>query len=129
VISSLYATAESPLTDPDDLERVQPLDFDRDECEDTIWHQIYNIQTTPALNHKCKDGIGRGRMLTVIRIDPKNVVTVSIDHKKFHKNINLALLVFLYFLIFESEYFFLMSIIFLQFSYNFPTKLIFFLLA
>jgi hypothetical protein len=74
VISSLYATAESPLTDPDDLERVQPLDFDRDECEDTIWHQIYNIQTTPALNHKCKDGIGRGRMLTVIRIDPKNVI-------------------------------------------------------
>lgn len=69
VISSLYLSLESPdeVTD-----RIQPLDFDREDCEDHIWHLIHNIQSTPALNQKWKDTEGRTRLLTFLKIDPRN---------------------------------------------------------
>ena len=76
VISSLYLSLESPdeVTD-----RIQPLDFDREDCEDHIWHLIHNIQSTPALNQKWKDTEGRTRLLTFLKIDPKNVVSNLLD--------------------------------------------------
>lgn len=58
-------------------ERVQPLDFDREDCEDHVWHLVHNIQSTPALNQKWKDTEGRSRLLTFLKIDPKNVVSFS----------------------------------------------------
>ena len=72
VISSLYLSLESPdeVTD-----RIQPLDFDREDCEDHIWHLIHNIQSTPALNQKWKDTEGRTRLLTFLKIDPRNAVS------------------------------------------------------
>ena len=74
VISSLYLSLDSPEEDDN---RVQALDFDRDECEDRVWHLIHNIQSTPALNQKWKDSEGRSRLLTLLKVDPRNVVCFS----------------------------------------------------
>ena len=64
-------------------ERVQPLDFDREDCEDHVWHLIHNIQSTPALNQKWKDTECRSSLLTFLKIDPKNVVRWFFE-KKIH---------------------------------------------
>ena len=74
VISSLYLSLDSPEEDDN---RVQALDFDRDDCEDRVWHLIHNIQSTPALNQKWKDTEGRSRLLTLLKVDPRNVVRFS----------------------------------------------------
>lgn len=74
VISSLYLSLDSPEEDDD---RVQALDFDRDDCEDRVWHLVHNIQSTPALNQKWKDSEGRSRLLTLLKVDPRNVVCFS----------------------------------------------------
>ena len=82
VISSLYLSHENPGSDDMTAERVQPLDFDREDCEDHVWNLIHNIQSTPALNQKWKDTECRSSLLTFLKIDPKNVVRWVLERKK-----------------------------------------------
>ena len=72
VISSLYSALESP---EEIFEKVIPMDFSKEDCDENVWLQIHNIQSTPALNLKWKETQTRQRLLTFLNIDPKNVVS------------------------------------------------------
>ena len=73
VISNLYVSLESP--EDASLERVQPLDFVKEECEDAVWIQIHSVSNTPALNQKWKETVTRHRLLDYLKVDPNNVVS------------------------------------------------------
>jgi len=73
VISNLYVRS---LESPDDasLDRVQSLDFAKEECEDAIWIQVHSVSNTPALNQKWKETVTRHRLLDYLKVDPNNVI-------------------------------------------------------
>ena len=73
MISNLYVSLESP--EDASLERVQPLDFIKEECEDAVWIQVHSVSNTPALNQKWKETVTRHRLLDYLKVDPNNVVS------------------------------------------------------
>ena len=80
VISTLFSVVldtSSPANEEIFDSVIPMLDLAKEDCQDdSVWLQIHNIQSTPALNQKWKDSLSRQRLLTLLNIDPKYVVSL-----------------------------------------------------
>ena len=78
VISTLFSVVLDNSPNEEIFDSVIPmLDLAKEDCQDdSVWLKIHNIQSTPALNQKWKDTLSRQKLLTLLNIDPKNVVSL-----------------------------------------------------
>ena len=79
VISTLFSVVLADNSSPEEIfdSDIPMLDLAKEDCQDdSVWMQIHNIQSTPALNQKWKDTLSRQRLLNLLNIDPKYVVSL-----------------------------------------------------
>ena len=77
VISTLFSVLDSSPNEEIFDSVIPMLDLAKEDCQDdSVWLKIHNIQSTPALNQKWKDTLSRQKLLTLLNIDPKNVVSL-----------------------------------------------------